>query len=125
MNVDGLKGMLLSPWMRKYHNGYATCSVCYSGMQPQMVTKKTPPKFSIANGFVIGLFPQEIQFSKNKDGKRVTRKIEDYELTDLLKATVTPVRPYGCVFAYSGGAKKSLLGNYQFFEMDQNCLGGG
>ncbi len=32
MNVDGLKGMLLSPWARKYHNGYATCFVCYSGM---------------------------------------------------------------------------------------------
>jgi hypothetical protein len=31
MNVDGLKGMLLSPWVRKYCNGYATCSVCYSG----------------------------------------------------------------------------------------------
>jgi hypothetical protein len=100
MNVDGLKGMLLLPWARKYHDGYATCSVCYIGMQPQMATKNTPPKFSIANGFVIGLFPQGIQFS-NKDGERVTRKINDYELTDLLKAMVAPVRPYGCVFAYS------------------------
>ncbi len=35
-----------------------------------------------------------------------------------------PIRPYGCVFAFSGGAQKSLQGNYQFFEMDQNCLGG-
>jgi hypothetical protein len=107
MNVDGLKGMLLSPWARKYHHGYATCSVCYSGMQPQMATKKTPPKFFIANGFVIGSFPQEIQFF-NKDSERVTRKIEDYEVTDLLKAMVAPVRLYGCVFAYSGGAQKSL-----------------
>ncbi len=54
VNVDGLKGMLLSPRSRKYRNGYATCSVCYSGMQPQMANKKTPPKFAIANGFVIG-----------------------------------------------------------------------
>jgi hypothetical protein len=51
----------------------------------------------------------------NKDGERVTKKIEDYELTDLLKAMVAPLRPYGCVFAYSGGAQKSLRGNYQFF----------
>jgi hypothetical protein len=80
-----------------------------------MATKKTPPKFSIAHGFVIGSFPQEIQFS-NKDSERVTRKIEDYELTDLLKAMVAPVRPYGCVFAYSGGAQKSLQGNYQFLR---------
>jgi hypothetical protein len=72
-----------------------------------MATKKTPPKFSIANGFVIGSFPQEIQFS-NKDNERVTRKIEDFELTDLLNAMVAPVRPYGCVFAYSGGTQKSL-----------------
>jgi hypothetical protein len=107
MNVDGLKVMLLSRWARKYHDGYATCSVCYSGMQPQIATKITSPKFSIANRFVIGLFPQEIQFS-NKDSERVTWKIEDYELTDLLKAMVAPVRPIGCVFAYSGGAQKLL-----------------
>ncbi len=35
-----------------------------------------------------------------------------------------PIRPYGWVFAFSGGAQKSLQGNYQFFEMDNNCLGG-
>ncbi len=35
-----------------------------------------------------------------------------------------PIRPYGCVFAFSGGVQKSLQGNYQFFEMDQNRLGG-
>ncbi len=75
-----------------------------------MATKKKPPTFFIANGFVIGSFPQEIQFS-NKDGKKGTRKIEDYELTDLLKAMVALVRPFGCVFAYSGGTQKLLKGN--------------
>ncbi len=54
----------------------------------------------------------------------MTRKVEDDELTDTLKAMVAPLRPYGCVFTYSGGAQKSLRGNYQFFEMDQNRLGG-
>ncbi len=53
----------------------------------------------------------------------MTRKVEDDELTDTLKAMVSPLRPYGCVFTYSGGAQKSLRGNYQFFEMDQNRLG--
>jgi hypothetical protein len=70
--VQGLQDMLLSPQSRKYPNGYATCSVCYTRMQPQMATKKTPPKFAIANGFVIGSFPQEIKFF-NKEGQRVTR----------------------------------------------------
>jgi hypothetical protein len=41
------------------------------------------------------------------------RKINDHEVTDLLKAMVAPVRPYGCVFSYSGGAQKSIKGNYQ------------
>jgi hypothetical protein len=50
--------------------------------------------------------------------------VEDDELTDTLKAMVAPLRLYGCIFAYSGGAQKSIRGNYQFFEMDQNRLGG-
>jgi len=54
-------------------------------MQPQMACKKTPPKFAIANGFVIGSFPREITFF-NKDGQRLTRKVEDDEITDTLKA---------------------------------------
>jgi len=85
--------------------------------------QKNPPKFSIANGFVIGSFPQEIQFT-NKDGERVTRKIDYHELTDILKAMSAPVRPYGAVFAIFGGAQQSIRGNYQYFEMDQNRLGG-
>ena len=52
------------------------------------------------------------------------RTIEDDDLTDLVKAILVPVRPYGSVFLYSGGAQKSIRGNYQFFEMDQNRLGG-
>ncbi len=85
--------------------------------------QKTPPKLAIANRFVIGSFPQEIKFF-NKDGKKVKRKIEEYELTDIVKTMAAPIRPYGCVFAFSGGAQKSLQGNYQFFEMDHNRLGG-
>ncbi len=88
-----------------------------------MASKKNPPKFAIANRFAIGSFPREIKFF-NKEGQGVTRNMEDDELTDTLKAMVAPLRLYGCVFAYSGGAQKSLRGNYQYFEMDQNRLGG-
>jgi hypothetical protein len=105
--VQGLQDMLLSPRSRKYPDGYATCSVCYTKMQPQMASKRTPPKFAIANGSVIGSFPQEIKFF-NKKGQRVTRKVEDDELTDTLKAMVAPLRLYGCVFTYSGGAQKYM-----------------
>jgi len=51
------------------------------------------------------------------------RTIELDEVTDLMKAMLAPVRPYGCVFSYTGGSQKSIKGNYQFFEMDQNRLG--
>jgi hypothetical protein len=68
-------------------------------MCPNLANKRTPPKFAIANGFVIGSFPQEIEFT-NKDGKRQARNIKDNELTDLLKAMLAPVRLYGCGFAY-------------------------
>jgi hypothetical protein len=37
---------------------------------------------------------------------------------------MAPVRLYGLIFSYTGGAQKSLRGNYQFFEMDQNRIGG-
>jgi hypothetical protein len=33
-----------------------------------------------------------------------------------------PVRPYESIFSYTGGAQKSLRGNYHFFEMDQNRI---
>jgi hypothetical protein len=80
-------------------------------MCPNLANKRTPPKFAIANGFMIGSFPQEIAFT-NKDGKKNVRNINDNELTDLLKAMLAPVRPYGCVFANSGGSQKSITGNY-------------
>jgi hypothetical protein len=63
---------------------------------------------------VEGSFPQEIEFT-NKDGKRKARNIKDNELTNLLKAMLAPVRPYGIVFTYSGGSQKSIKGKYQFF----------
>ena len=122
VNVKGLIGMLLSPRSRKDQDGYATCAGCYNGMSSNLVTRKTPPKFAIANGFVIGSFPQVLEWT-DKDGNKRIRKIEDTELTDLLKAMLSPVRPYGYIFAYTGGSHKSIQGNFQFFELDQNRLG--
>ena len=83
---------------------------------------RAPPKFAIANSFVIGSFPHKNEFV-DKVGKKKSRTIKDNELTDLLKAMLAPVRPYGCVFMYSGGSQKSIKENYHFFKMDQNRLG--
>jgi hypothetical protein len=92
-------------------------------MPPKMAKREYPPKFAIANRFVIGSFPQRIEFY-SKDSNKQVRTIKDNDLTDLVKAILTPILLYGSVFSYSGGAQKSTRGNYQFFEMDQNRHGG-
>jgi hypothetical protein len=84
-------------------------------MCPNLANKRNLPKLAIANGFVIGLFPREIKYT-NKDGKRNVRNIRDNELTDLLKAKLAPVRQCRCVFAYSKGSQKTIIGNYQFLK---------
>jgi hypothetical protein len=76
-------------------------------MQPKMAKQEYLPKFVIANGFVIGSFPQRIEFY-SKDGNKQVRTIKDDDLTDLVKAILVPIRPYGSVFSYSGGTKKSI-----------------
>ena len=123
INDGDLKHLLLSPRSRNSSKGYTTCSCCFGGMQPNMTNKQSPPKFAIANGFVIGSFPQELKL-RTSNGNTEKRIIEEHQITDLLKAMMAPVRPYGSIFAYTGGAQKSIRGNYQFFEMDQNRIGG-
>ena len=59
-------------------------------MQPNMTNKKSPPKFAIANGFVIGSFPQELKL-RTSNGNTEKRIIEEHEITDLLKAMMAPV----------------------------------
>jgi hypothetical protein len=59
-------------------------------MQPLMAKREYPPKFAIANGFVIGSFPQRIKFS-SKDGEKQVRTIDDDDLSDLVKAILAPI----------------------------------
>jgi hypothetical protein len=54
---------------------------------------------------------------------RKNRVIAENELTNLLKAMIAPVRPYGSIFSYTGGAQKILRGNYQFFRWIRTELG--
>ena len=60
-HVPGFPGLLLSPRSRRYKGGWVTCSFCRSSMKPSHTSKANPPKFSIANGFIIGSFPQKIK----------------------------------------------------------------
>ena len=59
--------------------------------------------------------PKVLQLT-TADGEKKTWVIAEHELSDLLKAMMAPVRPYGSIFSYSGGAQKSLRGNYRFLR---------
>jgi hypothetical protein len=69
-----MKDLLLSPQSRKTLKGYTTCSFCFSGMQPNVTTKKIPPKFAVANGFVIESLPHVLKWTTN-NGETEKRKI--------------------------------------------------
>jgi hypothetical protein len=71
VNDGNLQELLLSPCSRKNQNGYSTCSCCFSGIQLKMIRNKFPPKFAIANGFVIGSMSQVIQWTTAYGEKKV------------------------------------------------------
>ena len=122
--VTGFEDMLLSTRSRKVSRGrYAVCKECKCGMKKEHINKKSPPKFSIANGNVIGTFPTRIPCCM--PGKeRQHRTIAEEDLNPVLKAFMSPVRPFGYVFQHHGGKQKCISGHYQFFETDQNCVTG-
>jgi hypothetical protein len=70
INDGKLKDLLLSPRSRKTQRGYSTCYCCFSGMQPNMTRKRFPPKFAIANGFVIGSLPKVLQLTMANGEKK-------------------------------------------------------
>ena len=117
--VRGLKGLLLSPRAQKLGSHYVTCSTCHSGMHPSRVDS-SPPKFSIANGFVIGEIPKKIQL-KNSDGsiEVITLDAEE-DISPMMRALLSPKRPYGWIFAFTGGRHTGITGHFQFFETDQS-----
>ena len=123
-HVPTLPSMLLSRRSRKSGRGWIVCGHCRSALRPDNRSSVKPPKFAIANGFVIGEFPEEIERVNPTSRHDKKRKINIEDVSDELRALVAPTRPYGYVFAYSGGSHKSIQGNYQFFETDQSHVGG-
>ena len=123
--VEGLEGLLLSIRSRCGSDGkYTCCESCMNSMKPSNITQISPPKRSIANGFVIGHIPTNIK-TINSDGIEEVTKLCEEDLTDILCSFLSPTRAYGYVFAYSGGAHKSIKGHFSFYELDIEKIGGG
>jgi hypothetical protein len=91
-------------------------------MQQKMIRNKFPPKFAIANGFVIGSMPQVLQWT-TAGGEKKRRVIAEHELTNLQKAMMAQVRPYGSIFFHTGGAQRFLRSNYEYFRWIRTELG--
>ena len=79
-------------------------------MRPDKKSSTKPPKYAIANGFAIGEFPEEITRLNPRSQRERKRTINIEDVSNELRALVAPVRPYGYVFAYSGGSHKSIQG---------------
>jgi hypothetical protein len=126
-SVRGLPGLLLSPRARKGRLGYSTCSDCFYDLKYKKPKNTKPPKLSIANGFVIGAFPNKIKIASGPN-KGMMRNIDvenEDQVSEIMRALVSPVRPYGYVIAYTGGKHQSIKGHYQFFEMNTEKINAG
>ena len=58
-HVPYFPDMLLSRRARRIRKGWTTCAQCKSAMTKRCITKFTPPKNAIANGFAIGQMPKK------------------------------------------------------------------
>ena len=100
-SLSGCPGMLLSPRARDKAGAFSCCSQCRNSMRKEL-KGKSPPKHAIANGFAIGAVPDSI--------------IAHDHVTDLLSSLIAPVRSFSFLFSYTGGAQKTIRGQYQFFQ---------
>ena len=128
---EALYGLLLSPRARKFEKprpSYTCCCKCHKSMtSPSKEEKINPPKFAIANGFVIGHIPRNKLIYQDANNEYIPLPQDfdpDKHLDDLICAAISPVRPYGYVHAYQGGSQKSITGHFSFFSVDQSHVGG-
>ena len=136
--VKGCEGLLLS---RRFGKDGATefmvCSKCMNSLKRQKKSGVSP-KYSIANGNAIGTIPSTIVFDGGDGQMKSLRTIKDALdengspipnrseslVTSVMAAAIAPIRPYAYIFSYRGGQHHSLIGNFQFFELNQTKVVG-
>ena len=118
-----LHGILLSPRAFNDDNGYECCESCRDAMRPskQENAGTHPPKHAIANGFVIGHIPQILWIDGEDEPRR--SGLTDESFNDAMRVALSLQRPYGFIFAFTGGAQQSIMGQYSFFETNQELMG--
>ena len=118
-----LHDLLLSPRAKYCRNsgGYQCCVSCHTSLKSKVTNC---PKYSIANGFAIGHIPSVLRFRDREDNTLSVPFNSEKDLTDLLCAAISPVRPFGYIHAYSGGSQKQIKGHFSLFSVDQSHVGG-
>jgi hypothetical protein len=107
---SSLPGLLLSPRSRQTDKGYVKCSSCSETMQQVNIKLKGPPRFAIANGFVVEYFPEVFLYT-DEHGKQARTKIDiERYVNDVLRALLAPIRPCGFVTTFYGGSHQSVHG---------------
>ena len=123
VNDPDLNDLLLSPRSRynATKGGYECCVSCYTSLRSNV---QSCPKYSIANGFAIGHLPSWLHYKDSSNEDVSVRFDPEKDLSDLLCAAISPVRPFGYVHAYSGGCQKKIKGHFSLFSVDQTHVGG-
>jgi hypothetical protein len=81
--IKGLEGILLSRRFGKDDaNNFTVCSRCKEALKADCITNKSPPKYSIANGFAIGTIPETIEVKGEDDEQSRSTKL----LSNILMA---------------------------------------
>ena len=88
-----LNGLLLSKRSKRSEKGYTCCSSCQASLLMNSKKVKGPPRYSIANGFLIGHIPKHV--------------MEELDITELVSAMIAPIRPFSYALTFSGGALKT------------------
>ena len=67
---------------------------------------------------------------RGKSGRRIDgeeelrqKNFEDNDTSDIMCASMVRKRPYGFIPPFTGGAHRSLMGQFSFFEIDQSHTG--
>ena len=82
--------MLLTPRAKRKNDTYTCCQKCVDSLKTK--SANAPPKFTIANGFVLGpISEQEIS-----------------DISDILSILIASIFPFLYVVAFRGGSNKQL-----------------